>query len=146
MAEDDYGLGDILTPTLGPCVPDSGRPAIWVPPICPPGVATGTLVPALVKGYCPDQPAGFIRPGIDRIIEFEPNTFGSDFLIGVVEVNLAESPVHYAALFGFEKIRWLGFDEAGHLIGAGGGSVCPWFEIKPRLASANWLVGPRWGD
>ena len=52
----------------------------------------------------------------------------------------------FAALFGFEKVGWLGFSDAGTLIGAGGSGDCPTAELRPRLAGATWAVCPDWGD
>ena len=71
--------------------------------------------------------------------------FGDHF-IGVVD--LRTQPLSYAALFGFEKLGWLGFDEAGRLIGAGGGGGgdCTSVDLRPKLSAAVWLAGPNWGE
>ena len=128
---------------MGPCVPNPG-PGILRPPACPAGVAEGTLVPALVVAGCPDDNrAGYIDPTITyRITSFDPGPL-ADLFVGVVRVD---GPVRFAALWGAEKISWLGFDADGKLIGAGGGGDCPAYELRPRLANATWLAGPAWVD
>jgi hypothetical protein len=87
---------------------------------------------------------GYLNPSIDyRITSYSLNI---KHTIGVLDLGASAAPVRYAALFDAEKIRWLAFDAAGHLIGEGGGSACPQFEIQPRLAKATWLAGPDWLD
>ncbi len=142
LAHDGAQLAALLTTTEGPCVVDPA-PGILVPPACPSGVEAGTLVDALVFGGCPDQ-ASFIDPAITyRVKSFDASMF-LDHLIGVVDLGV-DAP-RYAALFGFEKAGWLGFDEEGRLIGAGGGGDCAAFDLQPRLADAPWLSGPDWGE
>ena len=142
-AHDAARLESLITTTMGPCVPNPA-PGILRPPACPAGVAEGTLVPALVVAGCPDDNrAGYIDPTITyRITSFDPGPL-ADLFIGVVGVD---GPVRFAALWGAEKISWLGFDADGKLIGAGGGGDCPAYELRPRLANATWLAGPAWVD
>lgn len=133
-------LEALLTPAQGPCVVNP-PPAVLRPPACPAGVPAGTSVPALVTGGCPDQ-FTFIDPSITfRVTSFDGSIFGNH-LIGVAD--LGRWPLRYAALFGAEKVGWLGFDEAGKLIGAGGGGDCPAGTLRPKLAAIAWLAGPNW--
>lgn len=142
LSGDGERLGALLTTTEGPCVVDP-PPDILRAPACPPDATAGTPVDALLVGGCPDEPS-FIDPAITYRVEgFDASMF-LDHVIGIVD--LEAEPLHYAALFGFEKVGWLGFDEAGRLIGAGGGGDCAAFDLRPRLADATWLVGPDWGE
>jgi hypothetical protein len=142
LAADSGRLEALLTTTEGPCVVDPA-PGILRPPACPAGSPAGTKVPALVFGGCPDE-FGFLDASItDRVTSFDGSAF-LNHVIGVVD--LGTQPMRYAALFGFEKVGWLGFDDSGALIGAGGGGDCPSAELRPRLAGVDWLTGPDWGD
>lgn len=141
-ASDGSRLGSLLVSTEGPCVVNP-RPGILYPPACPTGAAAGTKVPALVFGGCPDE-FTYIDPSLTfRVTGFDGSMYGNH-LIGVVD--LGTQPLRYAALFGFEKVGWLGFDEAGKLIGAGGGGDCPSDTLRPRLTANKWLSGPDWGN
>jgi hypothetical protein len=142
QAADSARLESLLTRTKGPCVANPA-PAIRRPPACPPGSPAGTLVPAVVIGGCPDEPSYIDPPITYRITGFDARMY-ANHVIGIVD--LGSQPLRYAALFGAEKAAWLGFDDAGRLIGAGGGGDCPSDALRPRLSGAKWLVGPDWGD
>lgn len=143
ISGDRGNLASLITETMGPCVIDP-PPGILRAPGCPPGVAAGTLTPALVIGGCPDS-VTFIDPSITyRISDFDTSMVGGH-LVGIVAA-VSDQPVAYAALFGSEKVMWLGFDGRGRLIGAGGGGDCPASELRPRVEAAAWLSGPDWGD
>jgi hypothetical protein len=143
IAHDGATLGALLTSTDGPCFVDWPPGDVLRAPACPGGVAAGTLVPALVIDGCPDD----VR-FIDRAIRFGVTGFDTrmylNHSIGVVKIDTG--PVRYAALFGVEKVGWLGFDDGGRLIGAGGGGTCSTVGLKPRLSASAWLRGPNWRD
>ena len=65
-----------------------------------------------------------------------------DLFIGVVGVD---GPVRFAALWGAEKILWLGFDADGKLIGAGGGGECPAYELLLSPGERDLARGPGMG-
>ena len=139
-------LAALLTTVDGPCVVDP-RPEPIVPPSCPEGSEAGDLVPATITGWCPDQDLRFIDPAVVSFAEtFDARMLGP--FIGAVVVD--NEPLRYAALFGIERIGWLGFDADGHLIGAGrhqsvspAGGDCP----ARRRDVARWpglaRLGPR---
>ncbi len=140
LAGDGERLGALLSTTAGPCVVNP-EPAPQRAPECPEGKPAGTSVPAIVAGGCPDEAVHFVAPGITFAPSLDPSGLGPH-LIGVMEI--AETPVRYAALFGYDKVLWLGFDADGRLIGSGG--VCAAFDLRPRLSNATWLRGPAWGN
>jgi hypothetical protein len=140
-SDDSDRLIQLLTLTKGPCVLNGT--GLLPPPDCPGGASAGSLAPALVFGGCPDEPQYVDDTANSAVAGFNSPYFGSH-PIGVVKLERPELPI--AALFGFEKVAWLGFNEDGKLIGAGGGGSCATAQLKPRLDESEWLTGPDWSD
>jgi hypothetical protein len=136
LAGDEYVA--YLTTVGTPCVvPESG---LLPPPQCPEGTTAGTLAPGVLFGACPDQDLFFLDPSARPVAPVDQMSH----LTGVV--RLTNGPAEYFAIFGAERASWLAFDEAGALIGAGGGGSCAAFELRDRLVGADWVTGGiEWG-